>query len=99
MPSDAYPLGLREGDCDGDSDCTGDLVCHQRDGSDPVPSCAGRGDSKTDYCIHSSDESARPPVVGNSNSATIGKTNFGNRNGASSALEVSAKLTKSLVLA
>lgn len=36
-------------------------MCHQRDPSDPVPSCAGRGAGDTDYCIHPSDETAMAP--------------------------------------
>jgi hypothetical protein len=63
-PAKEYPLGLCEGDCDGDSDCAAGLVCHQRSGTDPVPSCAGRGTTATDYCINPSDETARPPVAG-----------------------------------
>jgi hypothetical protein len=63
-PSNAFPLGLCEGDCDGDTDCEGGLVCHQRDGNETVPSCEGTGDSDMDYCIHAADETARPPVAG-----------------------------------
>ena len=62
--TEGYLCGLCEGDCDGDFDCAGELVCHQREGGGPVPSCAGRGDSSTDYCIHPGDETARPPVAG-----------------------------------
>lgn len=64
QPVSAFPLGLCEGDCDGDSDCSGDLVCHQRDNFDPVPSCSGQGAKNVDYCIHPKDETARPPVPG-----------------------------------
>jgi hypothetical protein len=64
VPSKAYPLGLCEGDCDGDSDCAGDLVCHQTTGRNSVPSCVGRSPADTDYCIRPSSELARPPVSG-----------------------------------
>ncbi len=68
-PRDAYPLGLCEGDCDGDYDCEGELVCHQRDTDESgklgqVPSCAGRDSTTRDYCIRPSDEIAVPPVSG-----------------------------------
>lgn len=66
-PRDAYPLGICEGDCDGDYDCEGELVCHQRDMDvsgklGHVPSCAGRDTTTRDYCIRPSDEIAIPPV-------------------------------------
>jgi len=38
------------------------LFCSTR--SDPVPSCAGLGDTNSDYCIKPSDETASPPVPG-----------------------------------
>ena len=50
-----------QGDCDGDSDCIGDLICWQRgDDSDPIPGCTGdllaidaaNSDSGTDYCYN-----------------------------------------------
>lgn len=63
-PSRSYPLGLCEGDCDGDTDCAGNLVCYQTDGRKPIPSCSGRPASDTDYCIHPDDETAHPPVKG-----------------------------------
>lgn len=69
VPRDAFPLGLCEGDCDGDFDCEGELVCHQRDKDETgklghVPSCAGRDTTTRDYCIRPSDEIAVPPVSG-----------------------------------
>lgn len=64
LPVKSYPLGLCEGDCDGDSDCEGDLVCHQRDGNDAVPSCGGTGTYNNDYCIRPESETAKPPVTG-----------------------------------
>jgi hypothetical protein len=52
-PSSAYPLGECQGDCDGDEECEGGLVCFQRDGGDPVPGCLGgeHDNSRTDYCV------------------------------------------------
>jgi hypothetical protein len=68
-PRDAFPLGRCEGDCDGDSDCRDDLVCHHRDKDSTgqlghVPSCVGRDTTTRDYCIRPSDEIAIPPVSG-----------------------------------
>jgi hypothetical protein len=62
FPADVYPLKLCQGDCDGDYDCEGELVCHQRTNSLAVPSCTGRPTLNTDYCIHPRDETARPPL-------------------------------------
>lgn len=33
------------GDCDADSDCTGSLVCKDRDAGEPVEGCLGSDDS------------------------------------------------------
>jgi len=47
------PLGLCEGDCDSNNDCSDGLTCFQRDAGDPVPGCVG-GESVgvgTDFCI------------------------------------------------
>jgi hypothetical protein len=65
VPKDAYPLGICEGDCDGDYDCAGELVCHQRQkGENTVPGCTGQDTTTRDYCIHPNDELAKPPVNG-----------------------------------
>ena len=41
------------GDCDGDSDCAGNLVCHQRGSDDDgfLPGCAGMPEGSMDYCV------------------------------------------------
>ena len=44
-----YQCGLCEGDCDGDSDCAGDLVCVQRNGFDVVAGCSGAGGDRDMY--------------------------------------------------
>ena len=45
-------LGECEGDCNRNSDCEGNLVCHQRNSYDPIPSgCRGRLSWRTDYCV------------------------------------------------
>lgn len=49
-PSSAFPLGLCEGDCDGDHDCIDGLHCFQRHGFEHVPGCSGSGHRDTDYC-------------------------------------------------
>jgi hypothetical protein len=54
-PSNAFPLGMCEGDCDNDSECAGDLVCFQRRANQAVPGCSGgtSDSSPTDYCVES----------------------------------------------
>ena len=47
-PSEYFPLGLCEGDCDNDDDCEGDLECYQRGKNDSVPGCSG-GSSDSSY--------------------------------------------------
>ena len=44
-------LGLCQGDCNSDSDCIDDLICFQREASEPVPGCNGSGRRSYDYCI------------------------------------------------
>jgi hypothetical protein len=65
-PRSEYPLQLCEGDCDGDFDCAGELVCHERDKNapDPVPGCAGQDTTTRDYCVRPSDDLAQSPVSG-----------------------------------
>jgi hypothetical protein len=48
--TDDFPLAACEGDCDSDTDCQGDLICHQRGASERVPGCTGTGYSGKDYC-------------------------------------------------
>lgn len=50
-PPEMYPLGLCEGDCDGDDDCAEGLVCMQREGNEPILGCGGDAESKIDYCV------------------------------------------------
>ena len=46
-----FPLTRCEGDCDQDSHCAADLVCVQRDNSDPLPfGCTGTAYGNYDYC-------------------------------------------------
>jgi len=46
-------LRLCEGDCDGDDDCEGTLVCQQRDDGEPIVGCGGWEDTEddADYCV------------------------------------------------
>jgi len=47
------PCSQCQGDCDGDHQCAGDLVCAQRSSDDwymPVPGCEGIPNMGTDYC-------------------------------------------------
>lgn len=51
-PSEFFPLGVCEGDCDRDSDCQEGLVCKQRNNWEHVIGCNNdSGDRKTDYCF------------------------------------------------
>jgi len=45
------PLGLCEGDCDSDSDCSGNLICYQRDAGQSIPGCSGMPKGRADFCI------------------------------------------------
>ena len=54
--SEPYPLHVCRGDCDGDSDCDGSLICFKRDGVTPVPGCSGEGVSAKDYCYDTNAE-------------------------------------------
>ena len=51
-PTDHYPLGLCQGDCDDDSQCQPGLICYQRNSGDPIPGCTGNLKSRTDFCIY-----------------------------------------------
>ena len=44
------PLGPCEGDCDGDGDCAGELICEKRGGYETVPGCRGMGRWNFHYC-------------------------------------------------
>ena len=49
------PCGQCQGDCDGDAECQGDMVCHQRDRDEAVPfGCGGTPVSGVDYCVEPS---------------------------------------------
>jgi hypothetical protein len=49
-PAAAFPLGLCQGDCDGDDDCQEGLVCFDESGPDTVPGCTGTRFKGKDYC-------------------------------------------------
>ncbi|KAI2504381.1 Bacterial protein of unknown function (DUF839) [Fragilaria crotonensis] len=51
-PSDVFPLGLCQGDCDNDIECFGDLTCFMRTGFQTVPGCSGAGQYGKDYCYN-----------------------------------------------
>lgn len=51
-PSPMYPLGVCQGDCDSDSECQPDLLCFNREGTEPVPGCFGSGFSGSDFCYN-----------------------------------------------
>jgi len=45
------PLGLCEGDCDNDNDCSSGLICFQRSAGQSIPGCSGVPKSNSDFCI------------------------------------------------
>ena len=50
------PCGECQGDCDTDEDCSGSLICHNRnvpkkEDDAIVPGCGGRDYSRTDWCV------------------------------------------------
>jgi len=49
-PPGAFPLGRCQGDCNSDDDCSGNLVCRQRDDDSPITGCNRRGAPGFDYC-------------------------------------------------
>jgi len=54
-------LGICEGDCDGDQDCDGSLICFQRSGHTHVPGCANGGSGDVGgygYCVPCFDNNA-----------------------------------------
>ena len=63
-PSSAFPLQECQGDCDNDNDCDTGLECFQRDGTTPVPGCAGEGRRNRDYCYDPNAANNELPVVG-----------------------------------
>jgi hypothetical protein len=66
FPSDAFPLGMCEGDCDRDRDCEDDLVCIMRDGEEEVPNCRGADSfANKDFCT---DPNTQEPWSGNDSS-------------------------------
>ena len=57
--------GLCQGDCDGDDDCQGNLVCFQRTGDEAVAGCSGDAAPGWDYCYNprgSGSAPAPPPA-------------------------------------
>jgi len=49
-PASAFPLGRCQGDCNSDDDCSGNLLCRQRDDNAAITGCSGRGATGFDYC-------------------------------------------------
>ena len=55
-------LKICEGDCDNDSDCVGDLICYERDGTNletHLPGCQGIPEYGWDYCVNPYDQLTR----------------------------------------
>lgn len=68
-PAAAFPLQVCQADCDDDNDCTGTLLCYQRDADDTeaIPGCVGEPDKNKDYCYDpglSGTISTNPPTPG-----------------------------------
>lgn len=49
-PEENFPLGLCEGDCDGNYDCQLGLICQQRSSNESIPGCTGTPQDGEDYC-------------------------------------------------
>ena len=64
---DAGALSACEGDYDGDVDCGGDLICHDRAGFGEVPGCNGSGRRHSDYCYI---PDPTPPSLGPTSSSS-----------------------------
>jgi len=58
---DGTNLGMCQGDCDNDEDCSGNLRCFQRTGTEPVPGCTGTGIQSVDYCTNVTSGSSPSP--------------------------------------
>jgi len=62
-PPEAFPLGICEGDCDGDEECEEGLKCFDRGANEPVPGCDGDGYRKKDYCYCETDCETSSPTL------------------------------------
>ncbi|GKY93226.1 hypothetical protein MPSEU_000290300 [Mayamaea pseudoterrestris] len=72
-PSNAFPLGECQGDCDSDRDCASGLVCFQRSGTQSVPGCSGSSsNSGTDFCVRSSSSGGGGTSTGGSSLRIVG---------------------------
>jgi len=50
--SSTDPCQRCQGHCEGDNECVGDLICHDKEaGGSPIPGCIGTDMSKTEWCI------------------------------------------------
>jgi hypothetical protein len=45
------PLGECEGDCNTNKDCSGNLICLQRNNGENIPGCTGKVNKRGDFCI------------------------------------------------
>ncbi len=80
------PLGLCEGDCDSDSDCTGNLICYQRSAGQSIPGCSGIPNSNSDFCIR--DPSSNGDDDGNNDDDDNNNDDSGGSGGESFALKL-----------
>ncbi len=64
--SESYLCGMCEGDCDNDENCSGDLVCVQRSGNEPIQGCTGEGGDRDmygkDICAQPQNPTPTPPT-------------------------------------
>jgi len=84
------PLNACEADCDDDTDCTGNLICYQRDGSEEVPGCRGDARYGWDYCRW---PDSLPPSTSPSNSLDPTSTRRPSAISATPSLEPTASYT------
>ncbi|CAB9496133.1 expressed unknown protein [Seminavis robusta] len=63
-PASVFPLPRCKGDCDYDDECSGDLICWQRNANDYVPGCVGGEtlNDGTDVCVLPEDTPTQTPT-------------------------------------
>jgi hypothetical protein len=76
----SYALGKCTGDCDNNGHCKAGLVCHHRNGFEPIPGCAGRGVAAFDYCVEPTDSPTKSPTKKPTDSPTASPTESPTKN-------------------
>jgi hypothetical protein len=76
----SYALGKCTGDCDNNGHCKAGLVCHHRNGFEPIPGCSGRGVAAFDYCVEPTDSPTKSPTKKPTDSPTASPTESPTKN-------------------